>query len=90
MEEACTKLDLRVILTNAGEGSSYRQYAEAISKQTELKEELQREKSLVDGLEQVGLVVSLFFLTPPENNSTYQHLVGVLAEKKARVLQLVS
>lgn len=78
------------MLTNAGEGASYRQYAEAITKQTDLKEELQRERNLVEGLEQVGLVICLFFPTPPESNSTYQHLTGVIAGKKARVLELVS
>ena len=79
-EASCIKLDLQVFLTGAGAGATYKRYAEALTEQTSMKEVLQTQKSLVDGLEQVRLV---FFSAPPVN-STYQHLVTVLAETKTR------
>ena len=76
-------------MTGARAGATYKRYAEALTEQASLKEELQNEKNLLDGLEQIGFVISLLFSASPQNNSSYQHLLTSISPKKARVLQLV-
>lgn len=91
-ESACIQLDLRTctILTGSGAGVSYQKYAEALTEQTSPKEELQAEKNVVSGFEQIVLVVSLLSSQTPESSPAYQHLITTLAESKARVQQLES
>ena len=89
LETACIKLDLRTVLIGADAGPSYERYIEVLTEQTSLKEELQKQKNLADGMEQVGMMISLFSSASPENSTEYQHLINILAETKAKVLQLV-
>ena len=91
LETACAKLDLKVILHGQGtQETSYAKYIDAITEQSSLKEELEREKNLVNGLEQISMLISLFYPTPPEDNPSYQNLATQLALKRAVVSQLVS
>ena len=89
LETACAKLDVRVILQGTDE-STYHRYVDAITEQTNLREQLQKEKNLVDGLEKIYMFMSLFFPTPPKNDPTYQNLTIQLSQKMEVVSQLVS
>ena len=52
-EATCSLLDLHAVLRGAVEGASYERYVEALTEQCTLKEELQRQKSLVDGVQHI-------------------------------------
>ena len=64
-------------------------YVEALTEQCTLKEELQRQKSLVDGLEQVSLTIALLSSETPETSAAYRHVVDTLTETREKVQNLV-
>lgn len=62
---------------------------EALTEQNLIKEELERAKSQMEGLEQVGVLFSMFLPTPPSDNPMYEVLTSVLAQRKTSTMQLV-
>ena len=70
LEEACTKLNLCVVLQGAG-GDTYHRYVKALMKLSVEKEKLERTKRQVEGLEQVGVLFSLFLPNPPSASPMY-------------------